>query len=68
MQYFLSLDYHFHHEYVITMIINDTNKDIEYIKEELSIENIVLSIRKLKEQVKRLQATRAPNMSQPDHI
>ena len=48
--------------------ILDTSKEIEYLKEELSIEAIVLSIRKLKEQVKILETKRTYGVPQPQNI
>ena len=36
-------------------ILNTTNKELESLKEELSIENILISIRRLKERVEELE-------------
>ena len=50
------------------MIIKDINKDIEYFEKELSIENIVLSLRKLKQQVKKLETKTVYDVARPDNI
>ena len=50
------------------MIIKDINKDIEYFEKELSIENIVLSLRKLKQQVKKMETRTVNDVARPDNI
>ena len=50
------------------MIIKDINKDIEYFEKELSIENIVLSLRKLKQQVKKMETRAVNDVARPDNI
>ena len=65
---YYSPDCRSHHEYAVMMNILDINKDIEYFKEELSIENIILSIRKLKEQVKKLETKRVCDVARTDNI
>ena len=68
IKFYSSLDYHFQDDYAQMKAILDTSKEIEYFKEELSIEAIVLSIRKLKEQVKILETKRTYGVPQPESI
>ena len=48
--------------------MKDINKDIDYFKQEFSIENIVLSLRKLKQQVKNMEVKIANDVPRPDNI
>ena len=48
--------------------MKDINKDIDYFKQEFSIENIVLSLRKLKQQVKKMEIKIANDVPRPDNI
>ena len=50
------------------MNIKDTNRDIEYFKKGLSIENLLLSIRQLKERVRKLETQRVYDVPKPEHI
>ena len=38
--------------------MKDTNKDVKYFKKEFSLEHILLSIRKLRKQIKQLETQR----------
>ena len=40
------------------IIMKDTNKDVKHFKKEFSLENILLSIRKLRKQIKQLETQR----------
>ena len=50
------------------MITYDTNNAIEHFKEELSFEHILVAIRKLQEQVEKLDKERVYGASQPNNI
>ena len=68
MKCYSNPEYRSHDVYVVMKNIRDTNKEIEFFKQDLSIENIVLSIRKLKQQVKKLEINRVNYVPRPDNI
>ena len=68
MKCYSNLDYHPHDVYAVMMNMKSINKEVDCLAQELSIENIVLSIRQLKEQVKKLETKRVYDIQRPDHI
>ena len=58
MMYYSSHYYHSNVVSFVMIIMKDTNKDVKYFKKEFSLENILLSIRKLRKQIKQLETQR----------
>ena len=56
IQSYSNHDYLFLDAELTMMIIPNTNKDLEHFEQEFSIEHILGSIKKLKEQVKNLES------------